>query len=44
MILDEFVIVERFVVKFIVKKEVLNVKEVELFKVVDCWSVKECER
>lgn len=44
MILDEFVIVERFVVKFIVKKEVLNVKEVELFKVVDCWGVKECER
>ena len=41
---DEFATVERSVVESIVKKEVLNIKEVELFKAVDHWGVKECER
>ena len=33
---DEFVTVERSLVESVVKREVLNVKEVELFKAVDC--------
>ncbi|XP_022802884.1 BTB/POZ domain-containing protein 6-like [Stylophora pistillata] len=41
---DEFVTVERSVVESVVKKEVLNVKEVELFKAVDRWATKECEK
>lgn len=36
---DEFVSVERSVVK----REVLNAEEVELFKAVDHWATKECE-
>ena len=41
---DEFVTVERSLVETIVKKEKLNVKEVELFKAVDRWATKESER
>jgi len=41
---DEFVTVERSVVEFVVKKETLNVKEVELFKAVDRWVTKESDR
>ena len=41
---DEFVTVERSLVEAVVKKEVLNVKEVDLFKAVDRWATKECER
>ena len=41
---DEFVSVERSVVESVVKREVLNVTEVELFKAVDRWATKECER
>ena len=41
---DEFVTVERSIVESVVKREVLNVKEVELFKAVDRWATKECER
>ena len=41
---DEFVAVERSVVESVVKREVLNVREVELFKAVDRWATKECER
>ena len=41
---DEFVTVERSLVESVVKREVLNVKEVELFKAVDHWATKECER
>ena len=41
---DEFVTVERSLVESVVKREVLNVKEVELFKAVDRWATKECER
>ena len=41
---DEFVTVDRSVVESVVKKEVLNVTEAELFKAVDHWATKECER
>ena len=41
---DEFVSVERSVVESVVKREALNVREVELFKAVDRWATRECER
>ena len=41
---DEFMSVERSVVESVVKREVLNVTEVEPFKAVDRWATKECER
>ena len=41
---DEFVTNERSVVESVVKREKLNVKEVELFKAVDRWATKESER
>ena len=41
---DEFVTVERSVVESVVKRELLNVTEVELFKAVNRWATKECER
>ena len=42
--LDEFVTVERWLVETVVKREGLNVKEIELFKAVDRWAIEECER
>ena len=41
---DEFVTVERSVVESVVKRQRLNVKEVELFKAVDRWATKESKR
>ena len=41
---DEFVTVERSVVESVVKRERLNVTEVELFKAVDRWATREVER
>ena len=41
---DEFVTVERSLVTSLVTRDVLTVNEVELFKAVDCWATKECER
>ena len=41
---DEFVTVERSLVETVVKRKILNVKEVELFKAVDRWATKESER
>ena len=38
---DEFVTVERSVVESVVKREKLNVTEVELFKAVDRWATKQ---
>ena len=38
---DEFVTVERSVVESVVKRERLNVTEVELFKAVDRWATKQ---
>ena len=41
---DEFVTLDRSLVECVVKKEVLNVKEAELFKAVDRWASQEIER
>ena len=41
---EEFVTLEKFVVESVVKRERLNVKEVDLFKAVDRWATKEVER
>ena len=41
---DEFVTMERSLVETVVKRERLNVKEVELFKAVDHWATKESKR
>ena len=41
---DEFVTVERSLVETVVKRETLNVKEVELFKAVDHWATEQSER
>ena len=41
---DEFVTVERSQVESVVKRDVLNVKEVELFKALDRWATRESER
>ena len=41
---DGFVTIERSVLEELVEKDSLNIKEVELFKAVDCWSENECER
>ena len=41
---DEFITIEKLLVQSVVKKEELNVKEVELFKAVNRWATKECER
>ena len=41
---DEFVAVERSLVETVVKRKGLNVKEVELFKAVDCWATEQSKR
>ena len=41
---DDFVTLERSVVESVVKRERLNVEEVDLFKAVDRWATKEVER
>ena len=41
---DEFVTVERSLVETTVKKDVLNVREVELFKAVDRWAIEQSKR
>ena len=41
---SEFMTVGRSFVKQLVKRETLNVREVELFKAVDCWAKNECKR
>ena len=41
---EEFVTLERSVVESVVKRERLNVKEVDLFKAVDRWATKEVEK
>ena len=41
---DDFVTLERSIVESVVKRERLNVKEVDLFKAVDRWATKEVER
>ena len=41
---EEFVTLERSVVESVVKRERLNVKEVDLFKAVDRWATKKVEK
>ena len=41
---DDFVTLERSIVESVVKRERLNVEEVDLFKAVDRWATKEVER
>ena len=41
---NEFITIEKLLVQSVVKKEELNVKEVELLKAVNRWATKECER
>jgi len=41
---DDFVTIEKSVLEALVKRESLNVKEVELFKAVDCWATEECKK
>ena len=41
---DDFVTVERSVVEAVLKREGLNVKEVELLKAVDRWATEQCKR
>ena len=41
---DGFVKIEKSVLEALVERDSLNVKEVELFKAVDCWATKECEK
>ena len=40
----EFLAIERSVLENVVARDMLNVEEEVLFKAVDCWAVKECER
>ncbi|XP_044184323.1 BTB/POZ domain-containing protein 6-like [Acropora millepora] len=40
---DDFVVIERSLVESVVKREKLNVKEVELFKAVNRWAEKKIE-
>ena len=44
LLLDEFLTLERSVVETVVKRGILKVKEVDLFKAVDRWATKELER
>ena len=41
---EEFVKIERSLLEAIVKRDSLTIREVELFKAVDLWATKECER
>lgn len=41
---DGFVAIERSVLEELVVRDSLNIKEVELFKAVDCWAGMECEK
>ena len=43
LMLDEFLTLDRSVVESVVKRYVLKVKEVDLFKAVDRWATKELE-
>ena len=41
---EGFFTVERSALEELVEKNSLNIKEVELFKAIDCWAEKECEK
>ena len=40
----EFLTMERSLLQELVERDSLNISEVELFKAVNCWAEKECER
>ena len=44
LISDEFLTLERSIVESVVKRGILKVKEVDLFRAVDRWTTKELER
>ena len=41
---DVFMTIERSALEELVEKDALNIKEVDLFKAVDCWAVNECRK
>ena len=41
---DGFVTIERNLLETVVIRDTLNIKEIDLFKAVDMWASKECER
>ena len=41
---DGFVTIEKSILEELVERDSLNVREVELFKAVDCWATKKCEK
>ena len=41
---EEFATIQRCLLEEIVKRDSLTIREVELFKAVDLWATKECER
>ena len=41
---DGFTTIERSILEELIEKDSLNIKEVELFKAVDCWAVNECRK
>ena len=41
---DGFLTIQRSVLEELVQNDSLNIKEVELFKAVDCWAKHECEK
>ena len=41
---DGFLTIAKSVLEVLVERDSLNVREVELFKAVDCWATKECEK
>lgn len=41
---DAFTTIEKSLLEELVERESLNVTEVELFKAVDCWARRECEK
>ena len=41
---DGFVTIERSVLEELIENDALNIKEVELFKALDCWAGNECEK
>ena len=41
---DGFLTIERSALEELIENDSLNIKEVKLFKAVDCWAVKECEK
>ena len=41
---EGFVTIERSLLEQIIKRDLLTIREIELFKAVDLWATKECER